>query len=221
MADARRSYGQVCPTAIGTEAIADRWTLLVLRDLAQAPLRFSELEASNPGISPSLLSRRLRDLQADGLVAASEESGSGAKRYELSAETRSTVLRVLAAVTELGLAITPHRSLTIEQWLQKLEAERPKFLARHHRTEGSFRLEIDDVVLGLTVGHHVFAPTATPPDTPTATIKTSAAAMGEITLLGRDPRDVVDAGELAVSGETDEALELLRGLTAAFAEPSR
>ena len=48
--------------------VSGKWTLLVLRDLADGPCRFSELERSLAGISPRTLSLRLRALEEEGMV---------------------------------------------------------------------------------------------------------------------------------------------------------
>jgi DNA-binding HxlR family transcriptional regulator len=50
--------------------IGDRWTLLVVDALRIGPRRYGELESDLPGIAPTVLARRLRDLEADGLIVA-------------------------------------------------------------------------------------------------------------------------------------------------------
>ncbi len=57
-----------CPIARTAELVGDMWTLLIVRDLMGGPRRFSELMASLAGISPKTLSRRLKYLEAQGLV---------------------------------------------------------------------------------------------------------------------------------------------------------
>ncbi len=63
-----RGYGQYCPVAKAAEVLGERWTLLIVRDLIMGAHRFTDLERGLPGISRTLLSDRLRRLQADGLV---------------------------------------------------------------------------------------------------------------------------------------------------------
>src|SRR5262245_8486233 len=65
---ANKSYDQYCPVAMTLDAIGDRWTLLIVRELLYGPQRYSDLQATLPGIPPNLLASRLRDLEADGLV---------------------------------------------------------------------------------------------------------------------------------------------------------
>lgn len=57
-----------CPVCRTAEVISGKWTLLIIRDLADSPLRFCELERSLDGISPRTLSLRLRALEEEGIV---------------------------------------------------------------------------------------------------------------------------------------------------------
>ncbi len=62
------SYGQFCPVAKASQLVCQRWTPLIIRDLSLGPLRFSELQRGVPTMSPTLLSRRLKELEAEGVV---------------------------------------------------------------------------------------------------------------------------------------------------------
>ena len=57
-----------CPVCRTAEVISGKWTLLIIRDLADSSLRFCELERSLTGISPRTLSLRLRGLEEQGIV---------------------------------------------------------------------------------------------------------------------------------------------------------
>jgi len=57
-----------CPVGCCAEIISGKWTLLVIRDLAESSCRFCELERSLEGISPRTLSLRLRALEEHGIV---------------------------------------------------------------------------------------------------------------------------------------------------------
>jgi DNA-binding HxlR family transcriptional regulator len=58
-----------CPVCRTAEIVCGKWTLLVIRDLAEGRSRFCELERSLQGISPRTLSLRLRALEEEGVVA--------------------------------------------------------------------------------------------------------------------------------------------------------
>jgi len=57
-----------CPVCATAEVVCGKWTLLLIRDLAEGSSRFCELERSLEGISPRTLSLRLRALEEEGIV---------------------------------------------------------------------------------------------------------------------------------------------------------
>src|SRR4030081_781178 len=59
---------ETCPVCRTAEIVCGKWTLLVIRDLADGRSRFCELERSLQGISPRTLSLRLRALEEEGIV---------------------------------------------------------------------------------------------------------------------------------------------------------
>ena len=59
---------ETCPVCLTAEIICGKWTLLLVRDLADGRSRFCELERSLQGISPRTLSLRLRALEEEGIV---------------------------------------------------------------------------------------------------------------------------------------------------------
>jgi DNA-binding HxlR family transcriptional regulator len=65
------SYGQFCTVARGAEAICERWTPLVIRELLCGSRRFNDLRRGVPRMSTSLLAQRLRHLEDVGIVRRS------------------------------------------------------------------------------------------------------------------------------------------------------
>ncbi|AXB41372.1 winged helix-turn-helix transcriptional regulator [Amycolatopsis albispora] len=63
-----RSYRQYCGLARALDVVGDRWNLLIVRQLLIAPARYRELLDGLPGVATNLLSDRLRDLEAAGVV---------------------------------------------------------------------------------------------------------------------------------------------------------
>jgi DNA-binding HxlR family transcriptional regulator len=64
----KRRYDDACGLAHALELIGDRWSMLVLRELAYGPRRFSGLKADLPGISANVLTQRLAELEQRGVV---------------------------------------------------------------------------------------------------------------------------------------------------------
>jgi len=79
-----RSYGQFCPVAKAAELFCERWTPLIVRDLAAGASRFSELHRGVPLLSPTLLSRRLKQLEAEGIVERRRSTGGKTWTYHLT-----------------------------------------------------------------------------------------------------------------------------------------
>ena len=71
----RRRYDMACPIASALDQVGERWTLLILRELLPGPLRFSELKSTIVGINATILSRRLDQMAAEGLVRLAEPKG--------------------------------------------------------------------------------------------------------------------------------------------------
>ena len=63
-----KGYGQFCPIAMACETFAERWTPLILRELLAGGRRFNEIRQGMPLISRTLLGKRLRELEAAGVV---------------------------------------------------------------------------------------------------------------------------------------------------------
>lgn len=62
------SYGQFCPVSMAAEIFCTRWTALVLRELLCGTTRFNDLRRGVPRMSPSLLSKRLKELESAGVI---------------------------------------------------------------------------------------------------------------------------------------------------------
>lgn len=76
-------YRQYCPVAKAHEILGDRWTMLIVRELVGGRSSFSDIARGLPGISRSLLTDRLRRLEAKGVLSRVGEKPSRC-RYELT-----------------------------------------------------------------------------------------------------------------------------------------
>jgi DNA-binding HxlR family transcriptional regulator len=65
---ASNGHGQYCPVSRAVDVLGERWTMLIVRDLLLGTSRFNDLARSNPGLSRSLLTKRLRQLERAGLI---------------------------------------------------------------------------------------------------------------------------------------------------------
>jgi DNA-binding HxlR family transcriptional regulator len=108
-----KAYGQVCPMALSLEIIGERWTLLMVRDLMRGPRRFQELVDSLVGAAPTILSRRLKLLEAKGIVTRRMYSDHPPRaEYELTPAGRE-LGTVIAALTIWGSKHLPTERVLI------------------------------------------------------------------------------------------------------------
>ena len=98
----RKSYGQFCGLARSLDRVGDRWALLIVRELLLDDRTFRDLEAALGGISPSLLTQRLKELTADGIVRRNEApQRSKSVEYSLTDAGRS-LERVIVELIRWG-----------------------------------------------------------------------------------------------------------------------
>ncbi|MGW1881911.1 winged helix-turn-helix transcriptional regulator [Streptomyces sp. NPDC001970] len=98
----RRSYDQYCAAARALDAVGDRWTLLIVRELLAGPRRYTDLHADLPGVSTDVLASRLKDMERDGLAARHRlPAPVSAFVYELTGRGRA-LLPVVTALAEWG-----------------------------------------------------------------------------------------------------------------------
>jgi DNA-binding HxlR family transcriptional regulator len=79
------SYKQFCPVAMAAEILCTRWTVVLLRELMAGSTRFNELRRGVPRMSPALLSQRLKELEAAGIVERqASDTEPGVFEYRLT-----------------------------------------------------------------------------------------------------------------------------------------
>jgi DNA-binding HxlR family transcriptional regulator len=104
-----RTYGQYCPIARGAEIFAERWTPLIIRNLHLGCGSFSEILEGAPGLSRTLLSQRLKQLERLGVVKSAPKRGGRGHYYELTSAGHDlfTVCQSLGAWGARWLEIAP------------------------------------------------------------------------------------------------------------------
>ena len=95
-------YKQFCPVAMASEVLGARWTLILLRELLAGSTRFNDLRRGVPKMSPSLLSQRLKELEAAGLIEKrASTTERGIAEYHLTQAGRD-VRPVIEAMGQWG-----------------------------------------------------------------------------------------------------------------------
>jgi DNA-binding HxlR family transcriptional regulator len=219
-----RDYEQYCGLATGLDVVGERWTLLIVRELLFGPKRFTDLEEGLPGIPPSLLSARLKELQSARLLT----------REVLPPPAGSTVYRLTEAGKALEDVLYPLARWGVRYGRRprKSDAARPEWavfafhsLFRPEAAEGvhdvyelrlpdgTFRLAVDDGVLEVGGASSSGADVTFAGDMTTVLF----------TLMGRIPvEEAMRTGGLEVQGEPktiDRLLKMFR-LESTAAEPT-
>jgi len=94
-----KRYDQYCPVAHALGLVGERWALLIVRELLHGPQRYTDLTASLPKIGTNILSSRLKDLEACGIVTKRRLPPPAASQvYELTeyGQALKPVIRELA-----------------------------------------------------------------------------------------------------------------------------
>ena len=104
-----RTYGQYCPIARGAEIFAERWTPLIIRNLYLGCGSFNEILEGAPGLSRTLLSQRLKQLERLGVVESGPKPDGRGHHYELTSAGHDlfTVCRSLGEWGARWLEIAP------------------------------------------------------------------------------------------------------------------
>lgn len=199
MTSERRSYADPCGIARALDILGERWALLVVRELMLGPRRFGQLRDGLPGVSPNVLSQRLRELEADGVVVRTDlEPPASIAVYELSERGRA-LEPLLLELGRWGSAVrrTATRPLSPVSMLMALKtlfkgdpAARATYglrLAGEH-----YRLAIADGRIDVTRGRAEDAD---------ATLDTDIATLRLVTFLGTGVRAAESAGTLTVTGD--------------------
>lgn len=90
------SYGQFCPVSMASEILCSRWTVVLLREMLCGSTRFNDLRRGLPRMSPTLLSKRLKELELAGVVRT-VPTAAGSFEYHLTEageELRSIVIGI-------------------------------------------------------------------------------------------------------------------------------
>ncbi len=212
---APRRYGDPCGIARALDVVGDRWALLVVRELIFGPKRFLQLRDGLHGISPNVLSQRLRDLEDAGLVRHEMlEPPASVAVYELTPRGRALepVLLELGRWGSQEPVITAHE-LSVSALLVALKTVFDPACA----ADATYALRVDGQWFGLTVAGRSIDITPGRPQQPTVTFDTGAATLRAVA-FGREPVTEAERdGRLTVHGDRAAA----ERFTQMFPAPAR
>jgi DNA-binding HxlR family transcriptional regulator len=111
-----KSYPRFCPVAMAASLLEPRWTMLVLCEMWSGSTRFNAIQRGVPGMSPGLLSKRLKEMEKNGLVSRRGNGQGGHVEYLTTplADELEPLIR--------GLGEWAHRNIDRDVSLQHLDA---------------------------------------------------------------------------------------------------
>lgn len=110
------NYPRFCPVAMAASLLEPRWTMLLLCEMWSGSTRFNQIQRGVPGMSPGLLSKRLKEMEANGLVRKKTDGARGQTEY------LTTALADEAEPLIRGLGEWAHRNIDSEVSLRDLDA---------------------------------------------------------------------------------------------------
>jgi DNA-binding HxlR family transcriptional regulator/putative sterol carrier protein len=207
-----RTYGDPCGIARALDVVGERWALLVVRELLLGPKRFTDLRAGLPNLSPDVLSQRLRELEANGIVRRGTLAPpAGSKVYELT-ERGSELEPVVLTLgrwgsrapfppdpKEIGVDST---ILALKTTLNSEAAEGLELEVELRLREQSFRVRVEGGTIEIARGSG--------PD-PDATLSSSPGTLAALLWQGLDLAEAEQSGSAEVEGDR-RTLKRLLGL---------
>lgn len=206
---APRTYGDPCGIARALDVLGERWALLVVRELLLGPKRFTDLRAGLPHVSPDVLSERLRQLEAAGVLRrATLAPPAGSRVYGLT--ERGQALETL--VLELGrwgsrlpfppgdAGLSPDSTVIALKTLFTPGAAGPE----------QYELRLGADVFDIRVDGAELEAARGPARAPAATIATDPETLAAVLWHGHPLADAEAAGTFAITGSRGAARRFLR-----------
>jgi DNA-binding HxlR family transcriptional regulator len=198
-----RTYGDGCSIAQALDLVGDRWALLVVRELLLGPKRYTDLRRGLPNASPAVLSQRLAELEAAGVIRRRKlPPPAGTRAYELSDWGRELEETVMSLGRWAARSPTPPSPAPIRSADSVILALRARFdpraahglRARYELRLGEdrFRIEVADDQLELARGDAHQAD---------ATIDTDNDTIAAVLWADQPLADAQRAGTMTVDGD--------------------
>jgi DNA-binding HxlR family transcriptional regulator len=207
---AKRSYGDRCGIARALDQIGDRWALLVVRELLLGPKRFTDLRTGLPNLSPDVLSQRLRDLEAAGLLTRTRVAPPVAASVYGLTERGQALEPVLLALGQWGSAapFSPaQRELGPDSFILALKtlfsSDAAAFLAAR------FELRVNGQPFTASVDRGRFDVRRGTPEKADGVIESDTATLSKILWHGQSLEAGVRAGSVAITGGVSAARRFL------------
>jgi DNA-binding HxlR family transcriptional regulator/putative sterol carrier protein len=207
---AKRTYGDVCGVARALDVVGERWALLVVRELLLGPKRFTDLRTDLPHAGPDMLSQRLRDLTAAGVVVRRRLPPPAASQvYELT-ELGRELEPVVMALGRFGSLLPVPAGEACMSFDAHILSLRTLFdPARAAGLRATVALRLGDERFQAEVADGRFAIDRGEASSPDATITSTAGVVLAVAHGRLGLEEALAAGDLAIDGDADVATRFL------------
>jgi len=222
---AKRTYNMYCALAKALDVLGQRWTLLIVHELLLGPKRFKDLLSNLPGIGTNLLSKRLRELETEGVLRQTTlPPPAGSDVYELTERGRALepVILGLARWGTPLLGEPQPDELFRPVWA--VYAMKDRFQPEAARgVNETYEFRVDDDVFHVRVQEGEAHPAQGPAAYPDLVIRMDADTLLAIGTYALDPMAAYDEGRVELNGPLDayrRYFSMFHGVTAPAKEAS-
>ena len=207
----KRSYGQFEGLATALDAVGERWTLLLVRELLLGPRRYKDLLEGLPGIGTNLLARRLKELQAAGVIdRRTLPAPAGSAVYELTERGRGLepALIALAGWGFAAMEVPKPTDVLRPGWgVLAFKATFDPVAARGVRE--TYEFDVDGDVFHIRVVDGALTAAQGPATAPDLVYATDVETLLAIAARQLSPVDAVEEGRARMTGEPEVAARVV------------
>jgi DNA-binding HxlR family transcriptional regulator len=138
----KNQSGSLCPAVKAADMIGDKWTLLILREMIMGGSRYSDFQKAIPRISPTVLSKRLKELEANDLIIKKSSPSEKTREYRLTRSGRE-LRPIIHYMSKWGLRWARRR-------LKEEDLDVGAFMWDFHRTLAVDELPDGESVLSIS-----------------------------------------------------------------------
>jgi DNA-binding HxlR family transcriptional regulator len=216
-----RSYGEACLIAHGLDLVGERWALLIARELALGPRRFTDLRAGLPAIAPNVLTQRLQELEHAGVIERRKlPPPAAAWVYELTEWGRELEPILMAIGTWAARAPAPPASDRVSAVSLILSLRGSFDAARAAGVDSRVRLQIEGEVYDLQIGGGRLEVARGPVGTPDLVITANPSVLAAIIARRDDAKHARTRGDLVLEGDA-KLFKRFVGLFEPYGTPRR
>jgi DNA-binding HxlR family transcriptional regulator/putative sterol carrier protein len=207
----KRSYGQFEGLATALDAVGERWTLLLVRELLLGPRRYKDLLEGLPGIGTNLLARRLKELQAVAVIdKRTLPAPAGSAVYELTERGRG-LEPALVALAGWGLAAMeePKPTDVLRPGWGVLAFKATFDPAAARGVHETYEFDVDGDVFHIRVDDGALIAAQGPATAPDLVYATDVETLLAIAARQLSPLGAVEEGRARMTGEPEVAARVV------------